>query len=149
MTDIVRSAEGVQFSGLPGTPPLEEALILSGPYKVADAPNAYSFTRSNTIKISNKDSTAILTKIGVPVAATNSALLRVYVEDAWNSSRATPADALIDVNAFDLDASWPVYVPDTSTVRNAVVTGTHHPTFSREDSPVTSCLRKPTRPRRS
>jgi hypothetical protein len=129
VVDIVRSAEGAEFYGLPGTRPLEEALILSGPYKVANAPNAYSFTRSNTISISNSDWAAILAKIGVPVAPTNSALLRAYVEDAWNSPGTTPADALIDANTFDLDASWPAYVPDTSTVRNAVATGTDHPTF--------------------
>lgn len=129
MAEVFRTEEGAEFHGLPGTRSLGDALILSGPYNVTEAPNAYSFTRSNTINISGKDWAGILTKIGAPVAATNSDSLRAYVEGAWNVFGAGPADAILDANCFDLDASWPAYVPDTSTARNAVATRTDHPTF--------------------
>jgi hypothetical protein len=129
MIDVVRTEAGAEFEGLPGTRPLGDALVLSGPYNVSEAPNAYSFARSNRITIDASDWTAILTKIGVPVADTNSALLRAYVENAWHSTGSTPTDAEIDANAFNLEMDWPAYVLDVSSVRNAVATGSDHPTF--------------------
>lgn len=93
MNTVVRTQEGAVFEGLPGTRPLDGALVLSGPYNVIDAPNAYSFARSNTIKIDANDWTAILKKLDVPVAATNSALLRVYVETAWQLPGRAPTEA--------------------------------------------------------
>lgn len=128
MADVIQTEEGAEFRGVPDTRPLSDALILSGPYKVADAPNAYSFARSNTISIDGEDWRAILTKIGAPVSATNSSLLRRYVESAWNVG-GVPTDGEIGANCFDLDATWPAFVPDTNTARNAVATGTAHPTF--------------------
>jgi len=128
MADVVTTAEGAEFQGLQGTQALGDALYLSGPYKVADAPNAYSFARSNAIRIDGGDWKAILAKIGVPIAATNSALLRAYVERAWKLKN-VPDSAMIAANTFDLKEDWPAYVPDTSAARNAVPTGTDHPTF--------------------
>lgn len=129
MANFVHMQEGARFEGLPGTRPLGDALVLSGPYNVSEAPNAYSFTRSNTISIDASDWTAILEKLGVPVAATNSALLRSYVETAWHLTDSPPTDAEIVANTFELDKNWPAYVPDVSTARNAVATGSDHPTF--------------------
>lgn len=129
MQNFVRMREGAEFEGLPGTRSLGDALVLSGPYNVSEAPNAYSFARSNTININASDWTAILNKLGVPVAATNSALLRVYVETAWHVAGREPTDTEIDLNTFDLVQEWPAYVPDISTARNTVTTGSDHPTF--------------------
>ncbi|MGT2537278.1 hypothetical protein ACQCN7_21655 [Escherichia coli] len=128
MADDVTRVGDAEFQGLPGTQALGDALYLSGPYKVADAPNAYSFARSNTIKIDGSDWNDLLKKIGVPVTETNSALLRAYVEETWKL-KTTPDSTTITANTFDLTEDWPAYVPDTSSARNAVPTGNDHPTF--------------------
>lgn len=128
MVDVITTAEGAEFKGLSGTQELGDALHLSGPYKVADAPNAYSFARSNAIRIGGDDWKNILGKVGVPIAETNSALLRAHIERVWKLNNA-PDGAMIAANTFDLTEDWPAYVPDPSAARNAVPTGTDHPTF--------------------
>lgn len=129
MNDVVKTTDGAEFQGLKGTRSLGDALFLSGPYKVEDAPNAYSFSRSNAIDVDGKDWTEILKKIGVAVSATNSALLRAYVEKAWKLAGVAPDNATIDANVFDLVEPWPAYVPDPSAARNAVATPADYPTF--------------------
>lgn len=126
MAEVVRTEEGAEFDGLPGTRALGDALVLSGPYNVAEAPNAYSFARSNRVEI---DWLSILKMIGVAVPNTNASQLRTYIEGVWHVAGRTPDDQLIDVNGFDLNPTWPAYVHDPSTVRNAASTGTDHPTF--------------------
>lgn len=121
--------DGARFEGLPGTRPLGDALVLSGPYDVAEAPNAYSFARSNSITIDASDWAEMLKKLGIPVEATNSALLRSYVESAWRLGGSPPTVAEITANTFDLDKNWPAFVPDVSALRNTVATGSDHPTF--------------------
>ncbi|WLD99918.1 hypothetical protein PX860_22860 [Agrobacterium leguminum] len=125
MANITRTSEGAEFHGLPHTRQLGEALVLSGPYKVEHAPNAYSFSRPSTLNIDWK---AILTQINVNVPETNAGQLREYVEDAWGGG--VPSDQTINGNGFDLDAAWPAFVPDATTTTNATLpAATQYPTF--------------------
>ena len=61
--------DDVEFTPLKGTRSLKGALYISGPYDVEDAPNAYSFERSNLIRI---DWPKVLNAAGVTMPATNS-----------------------------------------------------------------------------
>lgn len=105
---------------LEGTRPLDEALHVSGPYQTDRAPNAYSFERTNTIKINWRK---VLEAAGFPIPDTNSDRLRLYVTGAWGLK---PGDALtqviVDANVFDLADTWPAYVHKADSVQNAVKT---------------------------
>jgi hypothetical protein len=86
------SSSGTGISGLEGTSSLSEALNVSGPYNVEDAPNAYSFERSNSLSL---DWDLLLKAANRQPLAIDSSQLKQYVELAWDPSgkgRALPEE---------------------------------------------------------
>ena len=99
MTDVVRTQAGAEFEGLPGTRPLGNALVLSGPYNVSEAPNAYSFARSNTINIDASDWTAARTLALVEAAGRQAFLISFRIRDAIERRQEVHGPEHSDVNA--------------------------------------------------
>ncbi|MEQ8960293.1 MAG: hypothetical protein RLP02_20620, partial [Coleofasciculus sp. C2-GNP5-27] len=113
------------FVQLKGTKPLAAALQVSGPYEVDQAPNAYSFERSNDINI---DWEKVLDAVGIPIPDTNASQFKLYIERAWQTA-SPPPQAVIDNNVFDLLQDWPAFVHSSASVYNAKPTGNDHPTL--------------------
>lgn len=96
--------------------PLEESLKLSGPYNVASAPNAYSFARLRDIEI---DWEEVFKKAGFPLDTTNANSLRDYVLRNWGASN-PPQAAEIDANMFALEADWPAYEHQPTSIQTTI-----------------------------
>ena len=97
---------------LDGTRPLSDALVVSGPFEVAKAPNAYSFERNRLVDIDWSD---VFKKINRPLEDTNYRMLQNYVLSKWKGAH---DQATLDANVFDL-STWPAFKHDPSSVRNS------------------------------
>jgi len=129
-----KTKNGAEFTGLRGTIPLVDALYVSGPFKVEDAPNAYSFERSNLVNI---DWGNVLKTAGISAPETNSAQLKRYIEQAWGKiGVGIPEVRLIRENTFDLNVEWPAYIHDSTTLINSKTTPNNRLTIFTESLKV-------------